>query len=148
MKTIMKQHKYTATSGTDATASDPASTEGAVVASVLRQIRPVSFKYKTQSEAKYSRYGFIAQELEAVLPSVITTNGETGMKAVNYNDMIAVLALGIQSIDSRMTAMADKVRDLSERQDNYYLDVSDRLSVMEGLMRKVVDEVGVEQAPV
>merc|ERR1719421_466326 len=147
MKTIMKQHKYASGSTTDATASDPSSTEGAVVASVLRQIRPVSFKYKSQSEAKYSRYGFIAQELEAVLPSVIHTAPDSGMKAVNYNDMIAVLALGIQSIDSRVVAMAEKVKDLGQKQENYYLEVSDRLHLMESLMKKVVQDVGVDQVP-
>ncbi|CAK9010054.1 unnamed protein product, partial [Durusdinium trenchii] len=47
------------------------SEEAEGVSWVLRQLRPVSFKFKNGPEAKYSRYGFIAQELQEVLPSVV-----------------------------------------------------------------------------
>merc|ERR1712178_503348 len=71
--------------------------QNAVMSNIIRQIRPVSFKYKNQADSKFNRYGFIAQELESVLSAVISPDKQSGMKAVNYNDMIAVLALGIQS---------------------------------------------------
>jgi len=164
-KTIMRQHKALAgsqdnseklslslvpaslklnsngkTTATELEAEDPMAAENAVMAAVIRQIRPVSFKYKATSDSKYNRYGFIAQELEAVLPSVIFTDPNSGMKAVNYNDMVAVLALSMQSIDSRMTSVAKKVDTISEKQDTYYLDLSDRMRVMESMMTKVLRE--------
>merc|ERR1711975_57095 len=79
-----------------------------IMSSIIRQIRPVSFKYKKYSDSKYNRYGFIAQELEAVLPSVIYTDA---------SGMIAVLALGIQSVDSRVKQLDNKLNVLKEKQD-------------------------------
>jgi hypothetical protein len=111
-----------------------------VMSSIIKQLRPVSFKMKTTSEAKYSRYGFIAQELESVLPSVVHTDKSTGMKAVNYNDMIAIIALGMQSIESRISKLDKEVGEIRETQDGYYLDLSDRMQVLSTMMRKVLTE--------
>eukprot|EP00913_Durusdinium_trenchii_P014476 g13580.t1 len=64
------------------------SEEAEGVSWVLRQLRPVSFKFKNGPEAKYSRYGFIAQELQEVLPSVVRSVQTDGREhlAVAYQD--------------------------------------------------------------
>ena len=54
----------------------------------------VSFQYKRTSESKYSRYGFIAQEIERVLPNLVQTNDQTGTLALLNNDLVAVLTPG------------------------------------------------------
>ena len=38
---------------------------------LLKQLRPVSFNFKNSAEAKQLRFGFIADEVEAVLPQVV-----------------------------------------------------------------------------
>jgi acyl-[acyl carrier protein]--UDP-N-acetylglucosamine O-acyltransferase len=161
-KTIMKQHSKVmkredmlndhvgsvdANESSSSSSSSTAltmSSKDQVMSSIIKQIRPVSFKYKKQTDSKYNRFGFIAQELESVLPSVVVTDSSTGMKAVNYNDMIAVLALGIQSIDSRLIGIKDSIDVISKKQDSYYVDLTDRMQVIESMITKVlkVNEVG------
>jgi predicted RNA-binding protein with RPS1 domain len=62
------------------------------------------------------------------------------MRAINYNDMIAVIALGLQSVESRITKLDKTVVDISEKQDGYYLDLSDRMKVISTMMSKVISE--------
>ena len=109
-----------------------------VVKSLIRQIRPVSFKYKSSSDSKFSRFGFIAQELEAILPNVIHNDEGTGMKYVRYQDMIAVIALGIQSVDQRLIKMDQKVSSVQKKVDVNFLNLSDRLKTIEFLIKKVL----------
>merc|ERR1719343_1616535 len=40
---------------------------------LLRELRPVSFNLKHGPEAKYLKFGFIAQELETVFPNLVRT---------------------------------------------------------------------------
>lgn len=42
----------------------------AAVLGVIKAMRPVSFRYSTKAESKYSSFGFIAQELEHVYISI------------------------------------------------------------------------------
>merc|ERR1712046_304014 len=62
------------------------------------------------------------------------------MKAVNYNDMIAVLALGMQSIDTRLQQADQKLDMLYKKQDTIYVDLSDRMAVMEVMIKKVLNK--------
>jgi len=61
---------------------------------LLRELRPVSFAFRSGPEAKFARYGFIAQELETVLPDLVRTDKD--QKYVVYQDLIAVLTLTSQ----------------------------------------------------
>jgi hypothetical protein len=42
----------------------------------LRELRPVSFRFRKGTDAKHVRYGFIADEVGAVLPSLLRPIGE------------------------------------------------------------------------
>lgn len=84
---------------------------------VLRQLRPVSFKFKKGPEAKYSRYGFIAQELQDVIPSVvrpITSDGKPRL-AVVYQDLIALLTSAAQMLQEKVSKQEDKIARLEEQ---------------------------------
>jgi len=79
---------------------------------LLRELRPVSFKLKSGPEAKYLKFGFIAQELETIFPNLVRNIGgedgkEEGTKAIASQDLIAVLTLALQSLQKDM----DKQRD-------------------------------------
>ena len=41
------------------------------VAWALRELRPVAYRFRAGAEAKYTRFGFIADELERVLPELV-----------------------------------------------------------------------------
>jgi hypothetical protein len=104
---------------------------------ILNELRPVSYKYKSQSESKYSRYGFIAQEMEDVLPHLVTSNSD-GFLALRLDDLIAVLTLGIQSLDTKVLHVEAKLGSLTEKVDTNYLHLADRLKSIETVIRKLV----------
>jgi len=89
------------------TASERASTVGWV----LRELRPVSFNFKDGPEAKYSRYGFVAQELQQVLPGVVRGQGEEHLK-VAYQDLIALLTLAAQVLQEKVSTLEETVMQL------------------------------------
>jgi len=65
---------------------------------LLRELRPVSFNLKHGPEAKYMKFGFIAQELETVFPNLVRTMGRDDTKSVATQDLIAVLTLALQTL--------------------------------------------------
>jgi hypothetical protein len=99
-----------------------ASSDGALW--LLRQLRPVSYSFKKGAESKYMRFGFIADELESVVPQVVRTVDKrevTDQKAVVYQDLIAVLAAASQEatksldvMDTRLELLRTKVTELKE----------------------------------
>jgi hypothetical protein len=108
------------------------------VMQVLGKLRPVSYKYKHAAESKYSRYGFIAQEIEEVLPSIVHKSPQDGMLSLRLDDLIAVVTLGIQSVDSRVMRLDEKLLTVKEKVDSNYMDVSERLRGIETAIRKMV----------
>lgn len=65
---------------------------------LLRELRPVSFFLKRGPEAKYLKFGFVAQELESVFPNLVRTTGPDDAKAIASQDLIAVLTLALQML--------------------------------------------------
>ncbi len=63
----------------------------------LNKLRPVTYHWIDERLPKNLRYGFIAQEIEKVLPELVDVGTDT-MKtlAVNYEDIIPILTLAIQ----------------------------------------------------
>lgn len=93
----------------------------------LLKLRPVTFEWKQTSDffddnitANYSRnsslpetesrlqYGFLAQEVEDVLPDIVCTN-EDGIKSVNYIAMIPLLVQSIKELNLEIENRAEKL---------------------------------------
>ena len=64
----------------------------------LNQIRGVNYNWK--DSGKYT-IGVIAQEVEEVLPELVTTDDD-GMKAVNYNGIVGVLVETVKCLQSKV----------------------------------------------
>jgi len=83
--------------------SDPASSQGQRgdgALWLLRQLRPVSYSFRKGADSKSMRFGFIADELDSVVPEVVRRPGDrevSDQKAVVYQDLIALLAAASQS---------------------------------------------------
>jgi hypothetical protein len=108
------------------------------VSSLIRFLRPVAFRYKRASESKHSRFGFIAQELQAVLPDLVHEDSRNGMKSVRYNDLVAVLAVGLQSLSERLGWLEEDLQTLERDVDRRYVHVGERLSAIEMLVSKLL----------
>lgn len=66
---------------------------------IINKLRPISFEWKEVKEdgMKGTQMGFIAQELEAILPTIVLTkNDKEQSKGVKYNELLPVLVKGIQ----------------------------------------------------
>merc|ERR1712061_442164 len=83
-------------------AAGPSPSKEAPVGWLLRELRPVSFNLKHGPEAKYLKFGFIAQELETVFPNLVRTVGQDDTKAVATQDLVAVLTLAMQALQKEL----------------------------------------------
>jgi len=86
---------------------------------LLRQLRPVSYSFRKGAESKYMRFGFIADELESVVPQIVRTVGDRDVadqKAVVYQDLIALLAAAAQSQQSSMEELKSAMAKAKQEQ--------------------------------
>lgn len=68
---------------------------------ILSQLKPVSFIYDSDQE-NVKQFGFIAQDVESVVPSLVSTNDKTGMKSLRYTNLIGIISSAIQEIWSKI----------------------------------------------
>lgn len=100
----------------------------------ILKMRGVTFTWKEQP-GYGTRIGFIAQEVEPILPELVFTNASDGYKGVNYAEMSAVLVEAIkaqqalietlQSENSRLRTDMEALKSTTER----------RFSVLEELLK-------------
>jgi len=104
---------------------------------VLRQLRPVSYNFKKGSDAKNIRFGFIADEMQRVLPQVVRElprheqqqdepAGKQGQqqeekepptKGIVYPDLIAVLTAMMRDFSSQMKDVSQRVQTAEHELD-------------------------------
>lgn len=78
------------------------------------KIKPAAYNWKNQTSESKPSLGVIAQELELLFPSTVTTN-EDGYKMVNY-DALAVLSIqAIKELKSIVDLMSEQNEQLSKR---------------------------------
>lgn len=80
----------------------------------LLKIRGVSYdKVDTNGNVKHD-IGFIAQEVEKVLPEVVHTN-EDGLKGVAYSNISAILIEAIKELNAKVEFLTNKLNSLGEK---------------------------------
>ena len=84
--------------------------DGAV--ETIKKLNPVSFNWR---ENDIASQGFIAQELEQVIPELVKTNSVNGLKAVQYANLTAVLTAGIQEQQKEIDYLKTMVEILKLR---------------------------------
>ena len=86
----------------------------------ISKLRPVSY-YRNNDESKKIEYGFIAQELEAVLNNAgainngIISKDEEGMYGVRYNDLMATMVKAIQEQQEMINTLQQENKEFKER---------------------------------
>jgi hypothetical protein len=97
---------------------------------IIKQLKPKSYffkkeEYKNLSLPSAKQYGFVAQELEKVLPELVQTSpqevrtnaiGEPEMedvKAMNYNELIPILTRALQEQQQQIEELKQTVNQLS-----------------------------------
>ena len=79
------------------------------------QLRPVSFVWKEGSQKGAKDIGFIAQDVEKVVPEVVHT-GVDGMKAVDYPKLVPILVKAIQDQQDEIDTLKNQVQQLQDAQ--------------------------------
>ena len=73
----------------------------------LLQLNPVTFDWKDKNKSNTSNVGFIAQEVEKILPCLVK-NGLDNYKSVNYDSLIPYLIKHIQTLEERIKKLETK----------------------------------------
>jgi len=132
------------TAESSAVASSSKQSQDPPIGWLLRELRPVSFKLKSGPEAKYLKFGFIAQELETIFPNLVRNIGgekgsnEEGTKAIASQDLIAVLTLALQSLQKEMDKQRDwMVREIEDQRRQLASLIADNRLRMDRIERAV-----------
>ena len=87
--------------------------------SKLRALRGVNFywrreEFPSKNFEATEQVGFIAQDVEAVMPEVVRTNGE-GLKAVQYSGVIPYVVEAQKQHDDAIRQLEEKVTALQQK---------------------------------
>ena len=85
-------------------------------ADIAKRLRPVSFNYVGDDTQKV-HYGFIAQEVEPVLPSTVS-EGRDGYLSLNYQELIAPLYALVQEQEKRITQLEARLKALEDKHEH------------------------------
>jgi hypothetical protein len=80
----------------------------------VMNLRGVSFLWKSEPEMG-RRIGFIAQEVEQVIPELVFTNPFDGYKGVNYAEMTALLVEGMKEQQKQINTLQEENQILKEQ---------------------------------
>lgn len=84
---------------------------------VLGKLRPVSYFWNEKGKKKGGnaqlQYGLVAQEVEKVLPNIVSTDHD-GYKSVNYNELIPLLLQTVQEQDKKITELQKEIQLLKK----------------------------------
>jgi hypothetical protein len=73
----------------------------------ILKLNPVSFKWNDKNKSNSSNVGFIAQEIEEILP-ILVKDGPDDYKTVNYTGLIPYLVKHIQNLEERIKILENK----------------------------------------
>jgi len=91
------------------------------VAEKLAQLRPVSFRYKSEPEATH--YGLIAEEVAKVMPELVVRDSENRPDSVQYIEIVPLLLQqwkAERELNARQAAEIARQRKLVERQQDRF----------------------------
>jgi chromosome segregation ATPase len=120
------------------------STTQKTASETLRSIRPVAYSMENSRSDLTRRYGFIAQELEKVLPNLVVTSEDTEMKSVLYDDLVALLAGAIQEQETLIEQLAITVKSKDEVIDELMKtqnELKDRLGRNERSLQSMIQKL-------
>ncbi|HXU01083.1 MAG TPA: tail fiber domain-containing protein, partial [Polyangia bacterium] len=81
----------------------------------LAALRPVTFKWKDAERPGGRQVGFIAQEIQTVVPEVVTKEAQSGMLSVNYSGLVPVLVKSIQEQQAIIARQDDRMAQQDAR---------------------------------
>ena len=68
----------------------------------IQSLNPVTFEYIKPDQIGGTKLGFIAQDIESIIPEIVSTNDE-GMKGLSLTELIPILVNAVKELDARIT---------------------------------------------
>jgi hypothetical protein len=81
---------------------------------IIKRLRGVSFTWKETGE---DSVGLIAQEVEKVLPELVSTDSKTGLKSVQYGNIVGPLIEAVKEQQTEIDELKSELKALSEKVD-------------------------------
>ena len=78
--------------------------DGTILDKVL-SLRPVMYNWKKEGDTDPTHVGFIAQEVEAIFPDIVTTDEHTGLKSVAYTNFIPYTVKAVQEMNIKVSLL-------------------------------------------
>jgi hypothetical protein len=73
----------------------------------LSMLRPVTYNWNAEVDTDATHIGFIAQEVEAVFPNLVSTDPNTGLKSLSYGGLTPYLVKAVQEMNIKITGITD-----------------------------------------
>lgn len=91
----------------------------------IMKLRPVSFYYNSDPDDQHMQYGLIAEEVEGVLPSIVTVpdgykdedrdyDPTEPVPGIDYSKLVPFLLAAIQHMEKRIEALEEKIKEVQE----------------------------------
>lgn len=84
---------------------------------IINKLRPVSYFWNETGKKKGGnaqlQYGLLAQEVEKVLPNIVSTDND-GYKSVNYNELIPLLLQTVQDQGKKIEELQKELHQLKK----------------------------------
>lgn len=84
---------------------------------IVDKLNPVSYSWKNKEQDGRQHYGFLAQELEKVLPNLVITD-DKGIQAINYIELIPLLTKSISEQNKRISDLENQLNTLMDEYKN------------------------------
>lgn len=68
----------------------------------LTRLKPSMYHWNNEDASAPLQYGFIAQEVEEVFPTFVSTDEETGLKSVAFGNLIPVTVKALQELNAHL----------------------------------------------
>lgn len=94
---------------------------------LIDKLKPVSFKYKSGNKTKY---GFIAQDVQKVIPEIVEKMPNSEYLGLDYNDFSALLVAKVQ----KQQRIMEEQQETIEKQSKKIEELESRLTKIEELL--------------
>ncbi len=75
-------------------------------------LEPVTYNWVDEARGTGSQLGFIAQQVESIVPELVTTDASTGMKAVDYARVAPLLVGALQAQQKQIDELKKEIEKL------------------------------------
>lgn len=116
------------------------------VGPLLKELRPVAYRYKGSKQPSHVRFGFVADELEELVPEVVRKVGEQGgktQKGVVYQDLIALLTAALREHQGRLEAVESS--GFSEKPRESQVKLEEAVKLLRQELKAVTSSVATMQ---